>query len=541
MAAVGDFPILGDITLDGRAQVVGGTVLSGLDRDNVAVSGSISAGADLLGLGVDTDWRTTWTESESNWSGSHSLRIPARSDVFWFEDRFSYGEAVDEVSFSRGNEVNLRIGSGGVRLAADTLYDGISLIQGWGGDTDWRGEHWNAGLDIRYILNTDEEPEPGGGYFTSWIMNYAYLAPSDANVSNREAHHELSTGLNFGSFALEWTPELRIKTASSPDWFQENRWAGTLSMPLTFGSWSVTTSYMRDLRQTVIPGSYSGFGDSWSVFADSIGSTLPLIYYVPFRELFGSRDGEKFREATEGMSTADYETELGMNIRRGAGSRIYDLFLPSSLDVSMNRLYQRKGDTVGWENEWRGSATFTALNLFGGFGRYPIMPFYNSDEFSTLLQMTLKDFNGTSLPEPGDLTVQTNWGFTGNRERKLVLDYRISLNWDDDVRNTSHEGRLEYQWQTSSREQLNLPLFNRVIPRQHHLENKERFTITGSHPWSDAPPDRFGQISFLIYHESSWVFRDAGHLKGWLAIGLGESDDELINGWELGIEAEFRF
>ena len=541
LAAVGDFPILGDISLDGRAQLIGGTVISGLDRDEYAVISSISAGADLLGLGVNTDWRTAWTGSELDWSGSHSLRIPARYEVFWFEDSFSYGESVDDVRFSRGNQINLRLGPGGLGLRATALYDGVYLNQGWGGDTDWRGEHWNAELDVRYILTSEESPEAGSGYFESWIQYYGYLLPSTEGITNREIHHEFISGLNFGPFALNWTPELRIKTARAPEWNQENRWAGTLSMPLTFGSWSLSTSYTRDLTQNVVPRSFDSFGDSWRVFLDSIGSTLPLIYYVPFREFFGTRDGEKFEAATEGMNTADYEVELAANLQRGAGSRLYDLVVPSSLDVSTNRLYQRKGDTVGWENEWRMSTTFSALNLFGRFGRYPVMGFYNSDEFSTLLQMTLNDFNGTSVPDPADLTIQTNWGFTGNRERRFVLDYRLTLNWDEDVRGTSHEGRLEYHWLTASREQLNLPLFNRVIPRQHRLENKERLTIAGSHPWSDAPAAAFGQISFLLYHETSWVFTDSGHLKGWLAIGLGETDDDFINGWELGVEAEFRF
>ncbi|RKX89219.1 MAG: hypothetical protein DRZ90_17340, partial [Spirochaetes bacterium] len=116
-----------------------------------------------------------------------------------------------------------------------------------------------------------------------------------------------------------------------------------------------------------------------------------------------------------------------------------------------------------------------------------------------------------------------------------------SWNWDPEMRETRQEGRIEYQWRTASKDVLHIPLMNRAIPRQHHMESKERLIITGLYPWEDAPPESYMDIGFTLYHESSWVFQDSGHLKGWLAIGLGDRDEVFTNGWELGLEAEFRF
>lgn len=334
-----------------------------------------------------------------------------------------------------------------------------------------------------------------------------------------------------------------MKAARAPEWNQQNRWAGTLSMPLRFAGWSLTPSYRRDLRQVIDTSSVSheNFGDVWNTFINGIKGQFPLFTYVPFRELFTEEDGNTFADVTKGMLEADYETEFAVDLSRPTGSRIMDLFVPSSGDFSMERRYQRKGDTVGWENEWRSSLGFSAINLFGSFGRFPFLTIYNSEELSGLIQITMEDFNGSPVPSPEEILWQLNWSFTGVRNRRLVLDNRLSWDWDPEARETRQEARIEYQWRTGSRDVLRLPLVKRAIPRQHHLESKERLIITGRYPWPDAPPESYFDIGFTFYHESSWVFQDTGHLKGWLALGLGSRDENFVNGWELGLEAEIRF
>jgi hypothetical protein len=334
-----------------------------------------------------------------------------------------------------------------------------------------------------------------------------------------------------------------MKARKAPVWNQENIWAGTLSFPLRFASWSLTPTNSRALRQDIhtSPATIDDFGDVWNILINGLSGQFPLFTYVPFRELFGTEDGTNFAQATQGMAGVDYETEFAIDLSRNSGSRILDLFIPSSGDFSIERRYKRKGDTVGWENEWRGSLGFSAINLFGSFGRFPFLSIYNTEELSGLIQITMEDYNGSPVPSPEEILWQINWSFTGVRNRRLILDNRLSWNWDPESRETRQEARIEYQWRTGSRDALRLPLVKRAIPRQHHLESKERLIITGRYPWQDAPPESYFDISFTLYHESSWVFQDAGHLKGWLALGLGGRDGSFVNGWELGLEAEIRF
>ena len=243
----------------------------------------------------------------------------------------------------------MELSPGSVRVFSDALYDGESLVQEWGGETEWTAGPVKAGLEVSYILNTLENPDIPEDYFSSWILDYRYLLPSGASVNNREAHHVLKTGLNLEHFSLNWNPELRIKTSRSPSWNQENRWAGTLRMPLVFSGWSFSSAYRRDLRMTVdATGRSGGYGDAWSIYGETAAANMPFFTYLPFRELLGSRDGDIFRRTTEGMSAADYETEFSLDLSRRTGSGILDLLLPSSTDFSMERRYHRKGDTVGW-------------------------------------------------------------------------------------------------------------------------------------------------------------------------------------------------
>jgi len=543
VVSIGDFPVLGDISVEGRTVLAGGKILSGIDSGNTAVTGSITAGADILGVKLKTDWRGTWGLGVENWSGSHDIRIPARSTTFWISDTYARGVTGDLVSFSRKDEVNLNFSPGSIRIFGASLYDGVSLIQSWGGDTSWKGKNWSTKLEVFYILNSEDTPESSGDYFSSWIKDFSLLMPSDGAIINREAHHTFNGKIGSGPLTLEWDPQLRMKSGRAPVWNQENRWAGTLSLPLRFERWSIIPSYRRDLTQVINTSAQgnNSYSEVWNTFFSGVSGQLPLFTYVPFRELFSDEDGKKFTRVTEGMSEAKYETEAGISLNRTSGSRILDLFLPSTGDFSMERRYNRKGDTTGWENEWRGSLGFSAINLFGQFGRFPLIPFYNTEEISSLIQITLEDFNGVPVPDPQEVLWQVNWSFTGTGNNKLVLDNRLSWNWDPEMRETKQEGRIEYQWRTATKEALHIPLINRAIPRQHHMESKERLIITGLFPWQDAPPESYMDIGFTIYHETSWVFQDSGHLRGWLALGLGERDEVFTNGWEMGIEAEFRF
>jgi len=422
VAAIGDFPILGDISIEGRTALAGGKILSGIDSGNSVVSGSITAGADILGVKLKTDWRGTWGLGVESWSGSHDIRIPARSNTFWISDTYARGVTGDLVSFSRKNEVNLNFRPGSIRIFGASLYDGVSLIQSWGGDTSWKGKNWSTKLEVLYILNSEDTPESSGDYFSSWIKDFSLLMPSDGTTINREAHHIFNGEIGSGPLSLKWDPQLRMKSGRAPVWNQENRWAGTLSLPLRFESWSIIPSYRRDLTQVIdiSDQNNSSYSDVWNTFLSGVSGQLPLFTYVPFRELFGDEDGKTFTRVTQGMSEAKYETEAGISLNRTSGSRIMDLFLPSTGDFSMERRYNRKGDTTGWENEWRGSLGFSAINLFGQFGRFPLVPFYNTEELSSLIQITLEDFNGIPVPDPQEILWQVNWTFTGSRNHKLA-------------------------------------------------------------------------------------------------------------------------
>ena len=542
VASFRDIPILGNITLGGRSSVAGGKILSGLDRTNLAVDGMFSASADIIGVGLSTDWQLSSENGSRGWAGSHRLRIPARSSVFWITDSYERADNAGENSFSRRNELALRLEPGGVNSYSETLYDGSSTIQEWGGDSFWSGSFWKTNLAISYTLNSDTQPDISGSYFNSWILDYVYLIPAKGSVSGRDATHQLGADFNWGPVTVTWNPELRMNTVSSPIWTQENHWGGTLSVPLKFDrGWTLTPSYRRYLRQEINLTSDNDFDEMWGLFTGKLTGAFPLFTYLPFREFFGTRDGEKFESLTEDLSEADYESEFSLNLSRRSGSKLMDLVVPSSANLSIERDYQRKGDTTGWEDLWYGSLNFNALNLFGRFGRYPVFDFYNSEELSGLLQLTLQDFNGSSVPSPEELVWQTTMGFTGNRQHRFSLDHRVSWHWDPDERETREEATVQYQWRTASKDVLRLPLVKRAIPRQHHLENTERMILNGQYPWNDAPADNEFNLSFTLYHESKWVFQDTGHLKAWAALGLGDLDGMLINGFELGLEAEFRF
>jgi len=544
IAAIGQFPILGDIALEGSVDISGGTVISGVGKEDVAYSGSMEIGADILGMELDTDWQGTWNLGRLNWSGSHTLRIPADYEIFWFKDAYSRAKFGETLNFSRLNDLNLRIDAGRLRIFSDAIYGDESVVQSWGAETAWGTEGWNAELEVKYILNSRKFEAKSEDYFSSWIKNYALLGPaSGGEVFNREIHHTSKMNVKIGTFLVEWNPELRMKSNRAPEWNQENRWTGALSFPIRFPTWSITPSYRRSIRQLIDTNERGGgsYGNLWHNFVSNAKDQFPLFTYVPFRELFGQRDGSTFERVTKGMPEADYEAKFALDMKRIVGSSFIDLFTPNYANISIRRKYLRKGDTVGWENEWRGTMGFEAINLFGRFGSYPIVSAYNSEQLSTLLEIVLKDLNGSSAPTPRELLWQSNWLFTGEMNRKFIFDHRIYWHWDDGRRDTRHEARLEYQWRTASKDLLRLPLFKRAIPTQHYVENRERLLLRARYPWEDALDATAFRMAVTMRHESAWVFPEVGVFKAWLALGLGALGEAFSNGWELGIEAELHF
>ncbi|MCG8452555.1 MAG: hypothetical protein MI717_05175 [Spirochaetales bacterium] len=538
--SLGSVPMLGNIEVKGRLRGAGGQVVSSQDQGNYAAGGDVSLKTDLLGLGVQTHWSGTWTKNNQQWSGSHTLRIPARFNTFWITDSHSLGTGGDDGHFSRENTMNLTLSPGSISVYGRALTQRNQLIQSWGGTTRWRGNWWDVSAETDYILSTDQYKSEQN-YFSSWIHGFTLLAPSQTSTLNREAHHELVLAGHWGPVTVKWDPTLRMKTSQSPLWVQENYWAGTLSLPLQFSEWSLIPAYRRSLRQKVDPGAQNqDYLDSWNVFARNLAPLFPLSHFVPFGELFGQADSAVFTQGSQQSMEADYEAEFSLDLSRSAQGRWQDLLLPSSGGLSMEREYQRKGATVGWKDEWRATLAFSAINLFGAFGLYPFIPFYNTEELSSLYQLILKDRNGNT-PSPSEFSWQANASFRANRDARLTLDHRLLWDWNEKRRRTIQEGRIDFDWQTASREVLRLPFIKRAIPRSHRLENTERLQITATYPWQDAPSDQNFDMGFILHHESRWVFDDLGHFKGWLALGLGGNDNGFTNAWELGMEIEVRF
>jgi len=543
IAVIGKFSVLGDVKLKGSADISGGTTISGIGKDNVAYSSSMDIGADILGMRLNTDWRGAWNLGKLNWSGSHTLRIPADYEFLWFRDAYSRGKSGEALTFSRLNDLNLKLDIGLLRIFSDAIYDSGSVVQSWGVETTWGRKRWNAELDVKYILNSNKFKAQTGDYFSSWIKDYSLLGPAEGEVFNREIHHTSNVSANTEFFSVEWNPELRMKANRKPKWNQENRWAGTLSFPIHFPTWSVTPSYRRDFRQLIDTneGGNGSYENLWRNFVINTKGQFPLLTYVPFRELFGEEDGRVFERVTGKMLEADYETKLTLDMKRIVGSNFIDLLAPNSSGLSIRRKYLRKGDTVGWESEWRKTLGYEAVNLFGRFGTYPIISAYNSDQFSTLVQIVSKSINNLPASASYELLWQSNLLFTGKGNKRFILDNRIHWYWDDRGRDTMQEAKLEYRWRTATKDVLHLALFKRTIPTQHYVENRELLLLKGRYPRNNALDTTPFSMAVTMRHESVWVFPETGRLKLWLALGLGAVKEVFSNGWELGIEAELHF
>jgi hypothetical protein len=276
-----------------------------------------------------------------------------------------------------------------------------------------------------------------------------------------------------------------------------------------------------------------GFPASFSVFGNSY--RLQRYFYAapPYAELFDTAAFGSFAASTETYETAAYSPEASLTLARNSGSAVYNLFVPSEGSISFGRTCSREQDAVTDERLWKFHLRNTAINLFGRLGAYPVFFFYETGEFSTILDLTFE--LTTSYVFGGvELAVQNLLFLKGAASWEFTLENRVDFTYDpeeEDPFTASDTIVTGFMWDVPAR--FTLPL--RFIPEKNRTSLFFRSTETLETTLGPRFSDAAGGIAVYILasHETKLVVPETGYLSAKLAVGFDRSSPYM---WYMGVQ-----
>ena len=160
---------------------------------------------------------------------------------------------------------------------------------------------------------------------------------------------------------------------------------------------------------------------------DSVGVGLglqsQLLTFPPFVELAALQYADSFADATAAAKRSTYQPEAFVSLQRQFSSRLLDLFLPSSAEVSWARELVEEPTIRRDHTNVAVDATVAAINLFGARGAYPTFAGYDLDELVSRWRYSAPtDASAVTGSQTSDLLI----------EHSVLLDFPISRSADPD-------------------------------------------------------------------------------------------------------------
>jgi len=272
--------------------------------------------------------------------------------------------------------------------------------------------------------------------------------------------------------------------------------------------------------------------------SSDLSNWLPLTSFIPFHELFASSPLSTFKRETAFLGNASYNPVFSLNLKREFGSKIYDLFLPYSIETAFSSSFTKADDSYSSENSFSFTLKQSAINMFGRFGVYNTFDFYESEDISSSLQFVLSSTD-SSVPGPEELVYQDYISFYGKNNSLLSLENRLEVNFPETfIRNTFD---FKLHWQRDKRPDFSWQFINKIIKKEHFWSHEDSLQLDLGYPWeeSDTVEGTYMQIS--VKHLSQVTVPGLGALRGWLSLGFYDDEELLRAGFEAGMELEMSF
>ena len=483
-------------------------------------------------------------------SGGHRILFPVQLDFVSISDGYRENNSPGGSDFTKSSSLSLQFPEAvSISLDQESSSAGTVPFPAVEGGPDYTADNSVLLFGKLCTKKTSEEFQRSYiQYFSNWGRSYAYFLPY-TGYPYPELTWDTALALSVTTEPVGVSAEhsLGFKQFGKSQRLQRDTALFSISLPLVFQagtplSWSIIPAYKREMSAAGTVSFGLGFPRSFSVFGGSYRRQRYFYAAPPYFELFDTATFASFSSSSTGYENASYYPEASVTLSRNAGSSIYNLFLPSEGSIAFGRNCSREQEEVTDEREWKFRLRNTAINLFGRLGAYPVFYFYESEEFSTIIDLTF-DLTSSYVLDGVETAVQNILFMQGAKAWEFTLENRLDFLYtpsEEDRFATSDTLSLGFRWDVPAA--FDLPLT--FIPEKNRTALFFRSTETVE---STLGPRFSGEsggfdISILVSHQTKLIVPETGFISAELALGFDKSSPYMwYMGLQGGIEGKISF
>jgi hypothetical protein len=317
---------------------------------------------------------------------------------------------------------------------------------------------------------------------------------------------------------------------TSAGYLQESDFSVALSMLIKLGAGdlgdSLGLTYRRAITMQTAPASGPRFQQEAGELARVLSQQGYMLQNVPFVEIFSDNTGTVFPAWQSAAATqGTYSPSVSMSWQRAFGSRVSDLFIPSSVDVAVGQDLRKNSDITQTVTYVRPKISTRALNLFGRLGSTPRLPMVRTDEYSLSVSASI-DKTDPPLYAPygpgpllSSLSVQAYATLTGDNDNQFTFIETVRR---DQVTSVifSNDAQALLEWRVLPAAGIPLPLLPPDIGSTGHFEHRESAEVTVS----SQDLGTFHPFTLVLGHATSLVYPGHGSIKASLSLGMDVED-----------------
>ena len=496
LVALGNVPILSNVTVrqDVSLASAGFAPLYGIPSAEDDLSSRTHTEADVLFTHVKLDLTMSDVGGVFTASGGHSITLPTTGSPVTGTDTFSVDDAG---GFFREDSLAVHPASF-ITFSADTT---ATATPEESSTSALLTQTWNGGLSIGPVANltfasalslsqsVDGYSLVPEQYFATWWQAAQLLAPSQegSDVLRKGA---LTLSLSTPASPVGFNLNASLGASRTPGdtdtgLTQENDASVTAALSAKLGGetsdQSVSLAYGRALAVFTAPPAGDRFSSEAAELARILGLQAYMLDAIPIMEIF-SDPTNTVLSAWQTAYAGTYTPSVAISYQRGFGSHLYDLFLPSSIELKMEQDVDKSTVYSPTTFSIQPSTSTRAVNLFGSLGAYPLLPFVRTDDYSLDLSATI---NGglqtvTTLSALSADAYATLTGTSGEEMTLLETVKWTEPSTSDAVSVFSSDSQALLDWKVFPVGGVPLPLVSPEIGRTAHWENRETFdTVFG--------------------------------------------------------------
>ena len=553
----GNVAILSNVSIQQDVQLIsaGFASLYGVPSAAEDLYSRTELGADLLVAHVQTDINVRETAGTLQVYGGHKVTVPAVVVPVTVMDAFNLDGGG---GFSREDRVDVGPVVGTAASAdAQAAFDPTTglLTQTWLG-------HLSIAPPIPAALTTDLQLSQSlsgytlgsEDYWSQWIQDFGLLAPWEGGTDNTRLIR-LSTKFSMPpapvGVDIEANTQAQRGIIAPPNfssiYAQENDLQLSAAMLFKIGGGDSTLSVGYKRLVSIITDPWQGprFTTEVDQLLDTLSGQTYLLTALPLVELFSDNSGT-ILPIWQGYGNdvqASYNPAFTVGVKRNYGSRLTDLLIPSSADLSIGQMLRLASAISETDIYITAQTASHAVNLFGRLGSIPRLPMIATDEYSINLSGSVAGNSSQSLRFT-EATAVASASLLGDKDTGLT--FADSFKWDQSqttLQVSLTNSILSYlDWSTHPDGGIDIPYLSAALGKNAWISHRESADFAINYlEGGDYHP-----ATLLLGHATSLVFPSHGTIKG--SVNLGADTETALAGgliWRLaisfGIEAKLTF